>query len=114
MSPDEVSEIVIPAIPSAITLLLNFFAPYATALVVNPVWKPAQKKMAAVIVALLLAAFVLIIAFLGFGIAVPAWPVLLLLAVSVSQASYDLILKRSADALAISAGNGSDQGSAAA
>ena len=109
MPADELSAIAIPAIPVGITLLLNFFAPYATSLVVNPAWTAKQKKLAAVLVALVLAALVLTIAFLGFGVAVPAWPVLLLLAIAVSQAAYDLVLKKSADALAAAAGTGSAQ-----
>ena len=93
-------EIAIPVIPAGITLLLNFFAPYATALVVQPAWSPARKKIVAVVIALLLAAAVLALVFLGFGIPIPAWPQLLLLSVLVSQASYDLVLKRTADQLA--------------
>jgi hypothetical protein len=97
MTPD----ILIPAIPAGITVLLNFFAPYATALIVSPVWPTAAKKAVAIIVPLLLAGVVLVLAFVGFGIEIPAWPVLLLLAVTVSQASYDLVTKRSADKLAV-------------
>lgn len=100
-------ELIIPAIPAIVTLLLNFFAPYATALLVKPSWPASAKKWIAVLVALLLAAVVLVLAFFGFGLAVPAWPSLFLLAVLTSQTSYDLLLKNSADALAASAGIGS-------
>jgi hypothetical protein len=100
-------EIALPAIPAGVLVLLNFFAPYATALVVNPAWSANQKRIVAIVVALVLAAIVLLIAFYGFGIPVPAWPVLLLLAITVSQASYDLVLKRSANNLAKHAGTGS-------
>jgi len=92
-------EIAIPAIPAGFLILLNFFAPYATSIVVKPEWPTAAKKWVAIVVALLLATFVLLIAFFGFGVPVPAWPVLLLLGVVVSQAAYDVVLKRSADAL---------------
>ena len=93
-------EIAIPAIPAGVTLLLNFFAPYFTAIVVKPEWSTAAKKTVAIVVAVVLAALVLALAFFGFGVAIPEWPALLLFAVVVSQASYDLITKRSADALA--------------
>ena len=65
----------------------------------TPRWKP--------FVALVLAALVLLLSFVGFGVAVPAWPVLLLLAVLTSQTSYDLLLKGSADRAAIAIGIGS-------
>lgn len=92
-------EIAIPAIPAGVLVLLNFFAPYATSLVVQPWWPTAAKKWVAIGVALLLGAAVLALAFFGFGVPIPSWPVLLLLGVVVSQTSYDLILKKSADAL---------------
>jgi len=92
-------EIAIPAIPAGVLLLLNFFAPYATSLVVKPNWSTKAKKVAAIVVALVLAALVLLLAFFGFGVEIPEWPALLLLGVVVSQAAYDLVLKKSADTL---------------
>lgn len=92
-------DIAIPAVPTGVLVLLNFFAPYATSLVVQSWWPRAAKKWVAIGVSLVLAAGVLAIAFLGFGLAIPAWPVLLLLGVVVSQTSYDLILKDSANQL---------------
>lgn len=92
-------EIAIPAIPAGVMILLNFFAPYATSLVIQPWWPTGAKKAVAVGVSLVLAAVVLLISYFGFGEPVPAWPVLLLLAVAVSQASYDLVTRKSADAL---------------
>lgn len=100
--------IAIPAIPAGIVILLNFFAPYAVAIVVNPVWPAKYKKVIAIAVALLLAAVVLALAYFGFGIVLPAWPVLFLIAVMVSQTSYDLVTKKTADQLAITAGTGSN------
>lgn len=100
------AEIIIPAIPAGVTLLLNFFAPYATAFVINPRWTDAQKKIVAIVVSLVLATVVLLIAFLGFGLEVPAWPVLLLVGVLVSQSSYDLVTGTSADRVARTAGTG--------
>lgn len=95
------NDLIIPTIPVGILVLLNFLAPYATSLVVQPPWPTAWKKWVAVGVAIVLAGVVLALAFLGFGVAVPAWPALLLLGVLVSQASYDLVLKDSADALTV-------------
>lgn len=99
-------DLTIPAVPVVVTVLLNFFAPYATALIVQPPWPKAWKRWAAVGVSLLLAGGVLLLAFFGFGVAVPAWPTLLLLAVLVSQSSYDLLLKKSADTLAANTSKG--------
>jgi len=97
----------IPTVPAGVLVLLTFFAPYATSIVINPRWSASQKKIVAVIVALVLAAVVMLIAFFGFGLPIPSWPVLLLLSVVISQTSYDLVTKKSADALARSAGVGS-------
>lgn len=95
------TEIAIPAVPVGVLVLLNFLAPYATALVVQPQWETRYKKIVAVVVSLVLAAVVLVLSYVGFGEPVPAWPALLLLAVVVSQASYDLVLKKSADTLTV-------------
>ena len=92
-------DVAIPAVPVGVLVLLNFFAPYATSIVVQPWWPTSAKKWVAIAVALLLSAVVLLLAFFGFGEPIPSWPVLLLLGVVVSQASYDLILKKSADRL---------------
>ncbi|TQL46663.1 hypothetical protein FB562_2187 [Homoserinimonas aerilata] len=100
--------IAIPAIPAALTLLLNFFAPYATALVVDPRWSAGQKKIVAIAVSIVLAALVILFA-LWMGWVLPAWPVLILIGILVSQASYDLVTKRTADQLAVTAGTGSSQ-----
>jgi len=99
-------DIEIPAVPVGVLVLLNFFAPYAIAVVTNPRWPAAQKKVVAIVVSLVLAAAVLLVAFLGFGLPIPAWPALLLLAVVVSQASYALVTKNTADATARAVGVG--------
>lgn len=104
-------DIEIPAVPLGVLVLLNFFAPYATAVAVNPVWPPAWKKAVAIVVALVLAGVVLLVSYFGYGQVIPSWPVLLLTAIIVSQASYDLITGKSADRLARSAGTGSSTGS---
>ena len=100
------SEVAIPAIPAVVTLLLNFFAPYAVALVVDPAWPAKYKKLVAIITSLVLTAVVLVFAVLVGGFVVPAWPVLAILAIAVAQASYDLVLKRSANHLAGALGTG--------
>lgn len=100
-------QIQIPTVPLALLALVQFLSPYAIAVVTNPVWKPAQKKIVAIVVSILLTAVVLLVAYLGFGEPLPAWPVLFLLAVAVSQASYALITKNTADATAKSIGVGS-------
>lgn len=104
----ENAEILIPAVPAGITILLNFFAPYATSVVINPRWSSGQKKIVAIVVALVLAAVALLIAFLGFGIEIPTWPALLLLGVVVSQTSYDLVTGKSADKFTATHGVGSE------
>jgi hypothetical protein len=102
-------EFTLPAIPAVVTLLLNFFAPYAVALVVDPVWPAKYKKLVAIVVSLLLSALVLVFAVLVGGYVMPAWPVLAILAIAVAQASYDLVLKRSADRFAGAIGTGSSK-----
>jgi hypothetical protein len=99
-------EFALPAIPAAVTLLLNFFAPYAVALVVDPAWPAKYKKLVAIITSMVLSAVVLIFAVLVGGYVMPAWPVLAFLAIAVAQASYDLVLKRSANQLAGAIGTG--------
>lgn len=102
-------DLAIPVIPSLVTALLAFFSPYATAIVVSPLWPAKRKKLVSIVVSLILAAIVLVLAILAFGMVMPAWPVLLLLAVITAQASYDLILKNSANALAAKHGTGSTE-----
>lgn len=102
------NELVIPAIPAGVVILLNFFAPYATSIVINPRWPSTAKKWVAIAVSLVLAAIVLLIAFFGFEVEIPSWPTLLLLAVVVSQASYALVTKSTADTLARTVGVGAN------
>jgi hypothetical protein len=100
-----VNDIAIPTIPVGILVLLNFFAPYATAVAIDPRWPAARKKLVAIVVSVVLAVVVILFAW-WLGSPIPAWPVLVLLAVVISQASYALIVKQSADALASSTGTG--------
>lgn len=100
------TDIAIPTIPTAVIVLVNFFAPYFTAIIIAPFWPSNAKKWVAVGVSLVLAALALMIMYFGFGIAIPSWPTLLLLAVLVSQFSYTTLLKNSADAIAATTGVG--------
>lgn len=94
----------IPAIPLGLIALLNFFAPYAAAIPINPSWSTAKKRVVAVVTALVIAAIVLAVAW-GLGFEIPSWPLLLVLGVALSQAAYDLVLKKSADKLSANAGS---------
>ena len=85
-------EIEIPAVPVGVLVLLQFFAPYAIAIVTNSRWPAAQKKLVAIVVSVLLATVVLAFAW-WMGYTLPAWPVLILLGLVVSQASYALVTK---------------------
>lgn len=97
----------IPAVPLGIVALLNFFAPYAASFPINPNWSTGQKKVAAIVVAVAVAGIALLIAW-GLGFELPAWPILLILGVLVSQTAYDLVHKKTADKLTASKGNGTD------
>jgi threonine/homoserine efflux transporter RhtA len=102
-------DISIPTIPIGILVLLNFFAPFATAVAIDPRWPAKLKKGIAVVVAIVLAIAVVLFSW-WMGDPLPDWPALILLAVVISQASYALITKRPADALAGQVGTGSGDG----
>lgn len=89
-------EIVIPTTPLGVLTLLAFFAPYAIAVINKPAWPARVKKWVAILVPILLALLVLVVYYISTGDVVPAWPVLLLLAVVVCQASYALVTKSTA------------------
>jgi hypothetical protein len=90
-------EITIPAIPIGILTLLGFLTPLAVALVTKPAWSSSQRKIVSVIVSVLLAAAALILYYAISHDPLPEWPLLVLLAVVVAQASYTLVLKSAAD-----------------
>lgn len=92
-------DITLPTIPAGVLTLLALAAPYLQALIQRPTWSPAVKKVAAVVVAVVLTAAVLLFYYLYTGDTVPAWPVLVLLAIVVAQASYTLVTRRTASAL---------------
>ena len=84
-------EIQIPAIPAGVLTLLSVFAPFAIALINHPAWPAGSKRLVALAVSVVLAVLVLLVYFASTGEAVPHWPVLLLLAIVVSQAAYALL-----------------------
>lgn len=86
-------DITLPTVPAGVLTLLSLLAPYAIALINRPAWPAAKKRLVAVIVAVVLAAIVLAFYYVSTGAAVPDWPVLVLLAILVSQASYALVAK---------------------
>lgn len=100
------NELIIPTIPAGVVILLNFFAPYAVSVAISPRWPDTAKKLVAVGVSVLLAAVVLLLAFFGFGVEIPSWPSLIVLAVVVCQASYALVTKTTADQVTRTVGVG--------
>lgn len=89
----------LPSIPAGVLVLLGLLAPYVQALIQRPEWSAAVKKWVAVAVAVVLTAVVLAFYYVYTGDVVPAWPVLVLLALVVAQASYTLVTKSTASAL---------------
>lgn len=89
----------LPAIPAGILTLLAFFAPYAIAIINHPSWDPKWKRLVAIVVSIVLALVVMALYFFMTGDLIPQWPVLLLLAIVVTQAAYALVLKPSANSV---------------
>ncbi|GGD32972.1 hypothetical protein GCM10010915_11690 [Microbacterium faecale] len=89
-------DITLPSIPAGILTLLSLFAPYAIALINRPEWSATVKKVVAIIVAVVLAGLVMAFYYVYTGEPVPEWPVLVLLAIVVAQASYALVTRSSA------------------
>lgn len=92
-------DITLPTIPAGVLVLLALAAPYVQALIQRPTWSATVKKVVAVAVAIVLTAVVLLFYYVYTGDTVPAWPVLILLAIVVAQASYTLVTKNTATAL---------------
>ena len=86
----------LPAIPAGILTLLAVFAPYAIAIINHPSWDPKWKRLVAIVVSIVLALVVMALYFFMTGDLIPQWPVLLLLAIVVTQAAYALVLKPTA------------------
>lgn len=81
----------LPAIPAGVLTLLAFFAPYAIALINSPHWKAGSKRLVAIVVSIVLALIVLVGYYLMTGDILPSWPVLVLLAITVTQAAFTLL-----------------------
>lgn len=92
-------DITLPTIPAGVLVLLALAAPYVQALIQRPTWSPTVKKIIAVAVAIVLTAVVLAFYYVYTGDTIPAWPVLILLAIVVAQASYTLLTKNTATTL---------------
>lgn len=92
-------DITLPTIPAGVLVLLALAAPYVQALIQRPSWSAAVKKAVAVAVAIVLTAVVLLFYYVYTGDTIPAWPVLILLAIVVAQASYTLLTKNTATTL---------------
>ena len=95
-------DITLPSIPAGVLVLLGLLAPYIVGFlngVLTFVQKPWQRKALAIVVAVILAGVVLAFYYAYTGDVVPQWPVLVLLAIVVVQASYALITKSTASAL---------------
>lgn len=95
-------DITLPTIPAGVLVVLALVAPYAIGFlngVLPFVTKPWQKKALAIVVAVVLAAAVLAFYYAYTGDLIPEWPVLVLLAIAVVQASYALITKPTAAAV---------------
>lgn len=97
-------EITLPAIPSGITVLLAFFAPYAVAVISHPGWAPKYKRLVSIIVTVLLAGVSMLFYFLMTGYVWPDPAQFILLFLIISQAAYALLLKPSAKALETATG----------
>lgn len=95
-------DITLPTIPAGALVLLGLFAPYAIGALNGAlpfVRQPWQKKVLAIVVAVVLALLTLWLYYAFTGDAVPEWPVLVLLTVLIVQASYALITKPTASAI---------------
>jgi hypothetical protein len=98
---------IIPAVPTLVLVLVNFFAPYLISLATAAFWPKAAKKWVSIGISVLLTAVVILVAHFGFAFVIPAWPQLLILGVLVSQTAYSVLLKDTADVVAAVSGVGS-------
>ncbi|WP_417555579.1 hypothetical protein [Microbacterium sp.] len=92
-------DITIPTIPAGVLVLLGLIAPYVQAIIQRPHWSPTWKKVISVGLAVIMTVLVLLFYFAATGDVIPAWPVLVLLALVVAQASYTMVTKSTASAL---------------
>jgi hypothetical protein len=92
-------DVTLPLIPSGVTILLAFFAPYAIAVVNHPGWEPKYKRLISLVVTVLLAGVSMLFYYMMTGYIFPDPAQFVLLFLIISQAAYALILKPSAKAL---------------
>jgi hypothetical protein len=97
-------DITLPIIPSGLTVLLAFFAPYAVAVINHPSWQPKYKRIVSLVVTILLAAVSMLFYFMMTGYVFPDPAQFILLFLIISQAAYALLLKPSAKAVEASVG----------
>jgi hypothetical protein len=97
-------EVTLPAIPSGVTILLAFFAPYAIAVINHPSWPAKYKRVISLVVTVLLAGVSMLVYYAMTGYIFPDPVQFVLLFLIISQAAYALILKPSAKALEAAAG----------
>lgn len=102
----------LPMIPAGVLVLLGFFAPYAIALVNQPSWTPTSKKLISIAVSIALALVSLVFYYFitGDELVWENWPMLVILFILVSQASYTLVTKRSATVVEIASSSNSVKG----
>lgn len=92
-------DIELPSIPVGILTLLSFFAPYAIAVINNPRWTTAQKRIVSIVVSVALGLVVWVLYYAMTGEGLGDWPQMILLAVAITQTSYSLVTKKSASAV---------------
>jgi glucan phosphoethanolaminetransferase (alkaline phosphatase superfamily) len=97
-------EVTLPVIPSGLTVLLAFLAPYAVAVINHPAWAPKYKRLVSIVVTILLAAVSMLFYFMQTGYVFPDPVQFILLFLMISQAAYALLLKPSAKAVEASVG----------
>jgi peptidoglycan/LPS O-acetylase OafA/YrhL len=103
-------DITLPTIPAGVLVLLALLVPYLQAIIQRPSWRPWVKRVIAVALALILAAVVLAFYYVYTGDVVPGWPVLVLLAIVVAQASYAMLTRDTAATLERTLNAGSNIG----
>lgn len=88
--------ITLPTIPAGVLVLLALVAPYVQAIIQRPSWRPWVKRVLAIVLAIVVAGVVLAFYYVYTGDVIPDWPVLVLLAIVVAQASYAMVTKSTA------------------
>lgn len=90
---------VIPEVPTGLALILALIAPYAVAVINNPNWSPAIKKVISVVVTAVFSVIAIVLYYASSDEPPLEWPAFVLLFIVVSQALYALVLKPSVKAV---------------